>query len=123
MHTNYPAPSVVLRLSCTPQVKSAMRSLVYTARVNLDREEREEKIIAVPLNQLFVGPPGTGKTTVAKLYGEILRELGFLSNGEVICVGPSELMGAAVNASMQATAAMLEKAKARSLIWKRDNRL
>ena len=33
---------------------------------------------------LFHGPPGTGKTTVAKIYGRVLKALRFLSNGEIV---------------------------------------
>jgi hypothetical protein len=40
--------------------------------------------------QFFIG---TGKTTIAKLFGRILVELGYLTNGEVIVVGASKLVG------------------------------
>ena len=34
------------------------------------------------LNRVFLGSPGTGKTTIVKLYGQVLADLGLLSNGE-----------------------------------------
>ena len=46
----------------------------------------------VPLNRLFLGDPGTGKMTVAKIYGRILKGLGYLSDGSVVVKTPSDLI-------------------------------
>lgn len=70
-------------------------------------------VVGFPLNQLFTGPPGTWKTTCAKLYGEILRDLGFLSSGEVLTASPSSFMEAVVGGSRKKTAEILEKAMVR----------
>ncbi|EED13300.1 hypothetical protein TSTA_057890 [Talaromyces stipitatus ATCC 10500] len=46
------------------------------------RELNETKPRNLPLNQLFVGNPGKGKTTAPALYGRILVDLGLLSKGD-----------------------------------------
>jgi Cdc6-like AAA superfamily ATPase len=97
-------------------VKRDMQALVDLARSNYKRELAGLKVDDVPLNRLFLGGPGTGKTTVAALYGRLLRALRFLSNGELVSKTASDFVGRYVGESQQKTAALLEMAKGRVLL-------
>ena len=77
-------------------VKDCVLGLVKLAGENFASEEAGDAVQDIPLHCCFLGNPGTGKTTVAKLYGRILCELGFVSSGEVVIKGASELTGSAI---------------------------
>ncbi|KAI0469628.1 P-loop containing nucleoside triphosphate hydrolase protein [Xylaria cf. heliscus] len=97
-------------------VKQSIQVLLDRLQENYERELKEQPLIGCSLNKVFVGNPGTGKTTVAKLYGKILEALGLLSNGEVIIKNPADFVGSALGQSEKNTKAILEATKGKVLI-------
>lgn len=66
-------------------VKQSVKTLLDGLQFNYQRELEEKPIVQYSLNRCLIGSPGTGKTSVAKLYGRILADIGLLSNGEGEC--------------------------------------
>ena len=60
---------------------------------------------------IFMGNPGTGKTTVAKLLGKIYRSLGLLSKGEVICVDRTKMIGRFIGETEENMKQILQEAR------------
>ncbi|TGZ77525.1 NFX1-type zinc finger-containing protein 1 [Ascodesmis nigricans] len=97
-------------------VKDSIRAMIDRIQENYKRELAEKPPIKISLNRVFLGSPGTGKTTVAKLYGEILVDLGLLSNGEVIIKNPADFTGAHLGESEKNTKKILDATKGKVLV-------
>ncbi|KAI9045973.1 protein GbpA [Aspergillus affinis] len=65
-------------------VKASVREVFDTLEENYTRELRNQRRLPVRLNRVFTGPQGTGKSTAAKLYMQVLADLGLLNDGEGI---------------------------------------
>ncbi|WP_059103455.1 AAA family ATPase [Shouchella shacheensis] len=65
-------------------VKTELKKLTAFAEVKERRRRLGEKMLPMPLHTVFTGPPGTGKTTVAKLYARALHEIGLLKRGHLV---------------------------------------
>ena len=83
---------------------------------NYQRELDGEKPLPVFLNRMFLGNPGTGKTTCAKLYGELLKNLGFLSSGDVVFKTAGDLGGSVVGEAQQKVLGVLQSAAGKVLV-------
>ncbi|KAI1173786.1 P-loop containing nucleoside triphosphate hydrolase protein [Nemania sp. FL0916] len=97
-------------------VKNSIEAMIHRLQLNYQRELAEMPLLECSLNKLLLGNPGTGKTTVAKLYGQILSDIGLLSDGEVVIKTPSDLLGDALGQSETNTKAVLDYTKGKVLI-------
>jgi len=65
------------------KVKNDVKELINLLEVQKKRETQGLKNIDIMLHTVFLGPPGTGKTSVARLLSRIYKHLGFLSKGQL----------------------------------------
>ena len=92
-------------------VKEKLTVYERVVRFNKMRSERGLPSTTSPLHAMFLGSPGTGKTTVAKMMGAMLHRAGVLSKGHVVVRERATLLGQNYNSEAEKTIEVIEKAQ------------
>lgn len=92
------------------QVKSEIRRQTAILRVDALRNKAGLKSPTITRHLVFVGNPGTGKTTVARMVAGIYKAIGLLSKGQLVEVDRSELVAGYLGQTAIKTAEVAAKA-------------
>ena len=91
------------------KVKQVLKDLVSLKELK-NRANEELKIKDVNLHMVFLGNPGTGKTTVARMVAEILYILKYIKQNKLIEVSSKDLVAEYVGQTAPKTMAVIQKA-------------
>ena len=95
------------RLVGLPAIKKQIDDMVKLAHYLDEQGEDIKKIFTEHI--LFLGNPGTGKTTVARIYGKIYSALGILSKGHLVETDRQGLVAGYVGQTAEKTTAIIDK--------------
>ena len=92
------------------QVKRQVDEFISMAELNKKRRDSGQKIQNFTLHSLFLGNPGTGKTTVARILGNLLYQKSIIKENKFIEVSRSDLVAGYIGQTAIKTRAVLKSA-------------
>ncbi len=91
-------------------VKKMVRELADTITIEQERSAAEGRQPRYPMSHyLFLGNPGTGKTTVARIMGDIFYSLGLLPSNKLVEVKPADMISGYVGQTAPLTRKMIDR--------------
>lgn len=92
------------------EIKEEVHSLISYVRINKIRKENGLPVVPVSLHSVFIGPPGTGKTTIARMISQSYKALGILEKGHLVEADRSSLVAGYMGQTAIKTKEILDEA-------------
>lgn len=92
------------------RVKKEVQNQIARVRMQKLREKKGKRSDPISLHMAFLGNPGTGKTTVARLIGKLYHAIGILSEGQLVEVDRSGLVAEYIGHTEKKTQAVINRA-------------